>query len=281
MKAAVLMSNVIGSRNALIITFQSREGKKHVPTISLNDASHDNGHAALPKPGRRRRISKRIGCMARVAFRILGHDGYVLSIFEEQHNHPLTSLPYRPFSKINRNIDLGHKKFILNCAKANIGTMKSYRLFKESAGGYSSVGAIVVDFKNIRRDLKAYIAGGDAQMVIDKLFRKSEVCPGFRFDYEVDEYDQLSRLFWCDAAFRKSYSLFGDVVSFDATYKTNRYMMIFASFTGVDNHKKCMTFGFGLLSSEDAESYSWLLRSFMNAMGNAPSCIITDQDPSM
>ncbi|VFQ89133.1 unnamed protein product [Cuscuta campestris] len=172
----------------------SREGKKHVPTISHNDASHVIGQAALSKPGRRRRISKRIGCMARVAFRILGHDGYVLSIFEEQHNHPLTSLPYRPFLRINRNIDLGHKKFILNCAKANIGTMKSYRLFKESVGGY---------------------------------------------------------------------------------------MMIFAPFTGVDNHKKCVTFGFGLLSSEDAESYSWLLRSFMNAMGNAPSCIITDQDPSL
>ncbi|VFQ77277.1 unnamed protein product [Cuscuta campestris] len=177
--------------------------------------------------------------MARVAFRILGHDGYVLSIFKEQHNHPLTSPPYRPFLKINRNIDLGHKKSILNCAKANIGTMKSYRLFKESVGGYSSVGATAVDFKNFKCDLKAYIGGGDAQMVIDKLFRKSEVCPGFR------------------------------------------YMMIFTPFTGVDNHKKCVTFGFGLLSSEDAESYSWLLRSFMNAMGNAPSCIITDQDPSM
>ncbi|RAL52596.1 hypothetical protein DM860_018299 [Cuscuta australis] len=39
----------------------SREGKKHVPTISHNDASHDIGQAALSKPGRRRRISKRIG----------------------------------------------------------------------------------------------------------------------------------------------------------------------------------------------------------------------------
>ncbi|RAL37422.1 hypothetical protein DM860_000116 [Cuscuta australis] len=64
-------------------------------------------------------VCSREGCMASVAFHILGHDAYVLSIFEEQHNHPLTSLPYRPFLKINRNI----------------GTMKSYRLFKESVGG--------------------------------------------------------------------------------------------------------------------------------------------------
>ncbi|RAL39062.1 hypothetical protein DM860_011548 [Cuscuta australis] len=143
----------------------SREGKKHVPEFSHNDASHYNADPALPKPGSRRRISKRIG--------------------------------------------------------SNIGTMKSYRLFKESVGGYSNVGATAVDFKNFKRNLKAYIADGDAQMVIDKLFKKSEVCPGFWFDYEVDEHDQLSRLFWCDAATRKSYSMFGDAVLFDATYKTN------------------------------------------------------------
>ncbi|RAL42413.1 hypothetical protein DM860_017593 [Cuscuta australis] len=77
--------------------------------------------------------------MARVAFCILGHDGYILSLFEEQHNHPLISLPYRPFLKINRNIDLGHKKFILNYAKANIGTLKSYRMFIESVESESGI----------------------------------------------------------------------------------------------------------------------------------------------
>ncbi|CAH9094181.1 unnamed protein product [Cuscuta europaea] len=62
---------------------------------------------------------------------------------------------------------------------------------------------------------------------------------------------------------------------------SNRYDMVFAPFTGVDNHKKCITFGVGLLSKEDVESYVWLFRYFLNAMGRELKCIITDQDPSM
>ncbi|RAL53565.1 hypothetical protein DM860_012180 [Cuscuta australis] len=124
----------------------------------------------------------------------------------EHHNHPMVSTPRRPFLKLNRNLDIGHKKFMLNCEKANIGTMKSYRLSKESVGGYDNVGATAVDFKNFRRDLKAYIAGGES--------------------------NQLTRLFWCDPVARKNYTLFGDVVSFDATYETNIKYSFFDDFTG-------------------------------------------------
>ncbi|VFQ84202.1 unnamed protein product [Cuscuta campestris] len=296
----------------------NREGRKNVSSMPRPLAQDREDSNPIPKK-KRRCISNRIGCKARVTLRLSGNVGYSIVFFGEHHNHPMVSAPCRPFLKLNRNLDTGHKKFMLNCAKANIGTMKSYRLFKESVGGYDNVGATAVDFKNFKRDLKAYIAGGDAQIVIDKLFRKHETCSAFFFEYDVDESDQLTRLFWCDPVARKNYSLFGDVVSFDATYETNRYPghgctvarplcsfnvytiaqlsytfmfksdvlhlcrynMIFAPFTGVDNHCKCVTFGAGLLTREDDESYAWLFRCFLNAMGNAPKCIITDQDPSL
>ncbi|VFQ93829.1 unnamed protein product [Cuscuta campestris] len=142
-------------------------------------------------------------------------------------------------------------------------------------------GATAIDFKNFKRDLKAYVAGGDAQMIIDKMFRRQETCPAFRFAYDVDETDQLTRLFWCDPVARKNWALFGDVLSFDATYETNRYNMVFTPFTGVDNHQKCVTFGAGLLRNEDIESYTWIFRQFQDAMDHDPQCIITDQDPSL
>ncbi|CAH9137030.1 unnamed protein product [Cuscuta epithymum] len=159
--------------------------------------------------------------------------------------------------------------------------MKSYRLFKEFVGGYANIGATAVDFKNFKRDLRAYIEGVDAQMLIDKLFKKQELCSTFLFEYDADENDQLTRLFWCDPIARKNYAFFGDVISFDATYGTNRYNMIFTPFTGVDNHKKCITFAAGLLSKEDVESYEWIFTRFLNAMHREPNCIVTDQDPAM
>jgi transposase-like protein len=59
-------------------------------------------------------------------------------------------------------------------------------------------------------------------------------------------------------------------------------MMVFAPFTGVDNHNKSITFGAALLAKEDAESYVWLFQTFLKAMKmKEPNCFITDQDPGM
>ncbi|XP_042022996.1 protein FAR1-RELATED SEQUENCE 5-like [Salvia splendens] len=60
-----------------------------------------------------------------------------------------------------------------------------------------------------------------------------------------------------------------------------RYCMIFAPFTGKDNHSRAVTFGAGLLSSEGRDSYSWLFGCFVRCMGVAPKMIITDQDWGM
>lgn len=60
-----------------------------------------------------------------------------------------------------------------------------------------------------------------------------------------------------------------------------RYRMIFVPFTGIDNHKRCITFGAGLLSSESIESYKWLLNNFKTAFGKEPNVIVTDQDPAL
>nr|KAJ0201211.1 hypothetical protein LSAT_V11C600333650 [Lactuca sativa] len=49
--------------------------------------------------------------------------------------------------------------------------------------------------------------------------------------------------------------------------------MVFVPFTGIDNHKKCVTFGAGLLSREDSNSYSWLLRAFLKAFKKQPTLI--------
>ncbi|XP_076896330.1 protein FAR1-RELATED SEQUENCE 5-like [Bidens hawaiensis] len=75
--------------------------------------------------------------------------------------------------------------------------------------------------------------------------------------------------------------MFGEVLAFDATYSTNRHDMIFVPFTGVDCHKKCVTFGAGLIHSETIDSYQWLLDAFLSAHGKQPRLVLTDQDPAM
>lgn len=195
--------------------FCNREGEKN----AIRDegiADKDSFHK------KRRRMSKRVGCMARMVLRYSAGEGYVVKKFVESHNHTFVSEHLRHFMKVNRNLDFIHQEHILNCNRANIGPMKSYKLYKEMVGGHSNVGCTIVDFKNYSRDLKAYILGVDAQMMIDKLAKKREMCSGFIFEYDVDEMDRLRRMFWADPICRRDFHVFGDAISFDATYSTNR-----------------------------------------------------------
>ena len=148
---------------------------------------------------KRRRHTDRCGCLAKVTLRYEGHAGYRVRKFEERHNHPMVPESQRHLMRNNRKLTSFHQDFILNCLKSNIGTSQAYKLFKNSVGSYSDVGATLVDFKNYRRDLNSYMLGCDGQMVIDSLFRKKETCEAFCFDYYVNEDNQLCRLFWADA----------------------------------------------------------------------------------
>ncbi|KAL6568931.1 hypothetical protein OROHE_003672 [Orobanche hederae] len=92
----------------------------------------------------------------------------------------------------------------------------------------------------------------------------------------------VSEMFWADARSRAAYDSFGDVISFDSTYLTNKYSMPFSPFVGVNHHGQSILFGCGLLSREDIETYVWLFKSWLECMmGRAPRAIITDQCQSI
>ncbi|XP_035838082.1 protein FAR1-RELATED SEQUENCE 5-like [Helianthus annuus] len=148
-------------------------------------------------------------------------------------------------------------------------------------GGFDKVGATKVDFKNFKRDLNRYIAEYDADMVIKRLRRKKEFMPNFSMEYLTTADGVLRALFWADGDTTRNFHMFGDVVSFDATYRRNKYNMMFVPFTGVDNHYRNVTLGAAIIGNETAETYSWLLNAFWQAFGRAPPVIITDQDPAM
>ncbi|XP_065628089.1 protein FAR1-RELATED SEQUENCE 5-like [Quercus suber] len=92
----------------------------------------------------------------------------------------------------------------------------------------------------------------------------------------------MGNCFGADARSRMAYQYFGDVITFNATYQTNRYKIPFVPFTGVNHRHLSMVFGCALLVNETTKSYIWLLKTWLNAMpGNSPSTIITYNDKAM
>ncbi|XP_022030861.1 protein FAR1-RELATED SEQUENCE 5-like [Helianthus annuus] len=230
---------------------------------------------------RRNRGSKGVGCNAHVKLILENNNMFKIYYFEEEHNHIFVEDEDIHFLPAARSIDYVKESFISGLSAINIGLVKAFNIMKTMYGGFGEVGASKVDCKNYRRDLNLYIGEYDAEMVVRRLIRKKECCPGFTCDYVIGEHRRLKGFFWADEQSKTDYTVFGDIVGFDATYKSNKYDLVFVPFTGIDNHFRNVTFGGALLGSETADSYRWLLRCFVNAFGNEPKVVVTDQDAAM
>ena len=89
-------------------------------------------------------------------------------------------------------------------------------------------------------------------------------------------------IFWANGTFRSAYSIFGDVVIFDTTYKTNCYELVFGACVGYNHRGQTTLFGCGFLPNEKIESFEWLFNKWLEAMPcGPPRGIITNQDLAM
>lgn len=119
---------------------------------------------------------------------------------------------------------------------------------------------------------------GDAEAVHKYFLRMQERNLGFFYALDVDDEFRIKNMFWADARSRATYEDFGDVVTFDTTYLTDKYDMPFAPFVGVNHHGQSVLFGCGLISSENTETFVWLFETFKSCMHRMmPNAIITSQ----
>jgi MULE transposase domain len=109
--------------------------------------------------------------------------------------------------------------------------------------------------------------------------KKQEEDPDFFFAIEPDEDGFAKNIFWIDGRARRAYQEFGDVVTFDTTYQTNKYNMPLAPFIDQNHHRHSIFFGMALLRNEGAPSFNWLFKTWLEACmyDKLPKAIITDQ----
>lgn len=147
---------------------------------------------------------------------------WTISYIEELHNHELVNEEDIYFLKSERRLTYSQKRMIHDLSNINIGPNTAYKLLKQSRGGFENTGATETDAKNFKRDWNSFIGQSDADMVIEKLNKKKEFLQDFSFEYTVGSDGSLTGLFWADEEAKRNYFAFGDVVGFDATYRTNK-----------------------------------------------------------
>ncbi|KAI3454858.1 hypothetical protein Pfo_011521 [Paulownia fortunei] len=84
--------------------------------------------------------------------------------------------------------------------------------------------------------------------------------------------------FFRDGRCRIDYEAFGNVLLIDTTYKTNKYNLICAPFTGINHFIHNVMFGLSFMPHEIEATFQWLFNTFLKSMGGKqPKIIFTDQ----
>ncbi|XP_041015001.1 protein FAR1-RELATED SEQUENCE 5-like [Juglans microcarpa x Juglans regia] len=152
---------------------------------------------------------------------------------------------------------------------ADIRMNKSFGSLVIGAGGFKNLSFLEKDCRNYIDKTKHLQLGKGGTGALQEYFLRMQYKNlGFFALMDLDDDGRLKNVFWADPRSRASYQYFGDVVTFDTTYLTNRYGMSFALFVGVNHHIQSILLGAGLISSECMDSV-------------APRAIITDQDRAM
>ncbi|GMY11043.1 protein FAR1-RELATED SEQUENCE 5-like [Fagus crenata] len=241
------------------------------------------------KPGRvdgrvkRPRAETRVGCKAMLVVKIQdSHSGrWLVSNFIKEHNHELVPPDKVHCLRSHRHVSGSAKSLIDTLQGAGIGPSGIMSALIKEYGGISNVGFTERDCRNYMRSSRQRTLGGDTQLLLDYLRNRQAVAqnPSLFYAVQGDEDQCMSNIFWADPKARTNYTYFGDTVTFDTTYRSNRYRLPFAPFTGVNHHGQPVLFGCALLINESEASFVWLFKTWLEAMsGRPPVSITTDHD---
>ncbi|XP_038707270.1 protein FAR1-RELATED SEQUENCE 5-like [Tripterygium wilfordii] len=195
-------------------------------------------------------------CKARLVGRLDSVGKWEIMKFEDEHNHNMSPTHSRFFT-CNRETSPHVRRQLEINDIAGIRPNKSHNSFVIGVGGHDKLSFLERDTRNhISRARRMRLGVGNADAVQNYFLKMQTNNQG-----------------------RAAYEEFGDVVTFDTTYLTNKYDIPFAPFVGVNHQSHSILLRCGLISSEDTETLFWLFRTWLACMGGVPpQGIITDQD---
>ncbi|XP_057444043.1 protein FAR1-RELATED SEQUENCE 5-like [Lotus japonicus] len=266
----VRKDNVYRGPKGCVVTRQlvcSKEGARHKKYMERGD------RVRAPKP------ITRVSCPARFRVRYERNSGkWKVTLFEKSHNHELTPVDKVHLISSFRQISESDKAQINSLKIHGVRTCNIMGLMLGQKGGHESLGFTKKDLYNhIDKEKRIRVGNGDAVAALSYFEAKSESDPMFFSKYTKTVDENLKDLFWSDGVSRLDYHAFGDVVAFDSTYKRNKYNKPLVIFCGYNHHGQTTIFACALLTDESANTYKWVLETFVECMFQKhPKAVVTD-----
>ncbi|KMZ71451.1 hypothetical protein ZOSMA_17G00060 [Zostera marina] len=231
-------------------------GQKILVMKRLLCSKQDSPNLILPPTNgtRRKNGVSRCGCLASIKFkRIDRSDNWVTDSVNFDHNHPFTTPSKIRYLLINRSISYTSKLLFSSLADVNVPVSQQAAYFSNQLGGLQNMGCMTLDINNMVRDDRIDLKNYDVDLIVEEFEMTKLENADFFYDLVKDDEGRLKHLFWADPTMIENYKLFRDSVTFDTTYKTNVYSMVFGMFCGVNHHRKTTIFGSAFLSNENVD----------------------------
>ncbi|KAL6137680.1 hypothetical protein ACLB2K_062969 [Fragaria x ananassa] len=159
-----------------------------------------------------------------------------------------------PFIRTNRHVGEESLALTHTMTRVSIRPCHAYEYMVEQSRGYRRVGFTVKDlYNNIEQQRRTTPFESDSEGALSYMNALATKDLHFFCRFMTDSEDRMVDMFWP-----------------------------LVLFVRMNNHRGSNVFGAALLSDETVETYTWLLRKFLDSMnGKMPKAIITDRDKVM
>lgn len=239
----------------------SRYGTKREHDKSFNRPRSRQGTNQDPENASGRRSCSKTDCKASMHVKRRPDGKWIIHRFEKEHNHEL--LPAQAVSEQTR---------------------KMYAAMARQFAEYKNVVGLKNDSNNPfdKNNRNTVLEAGDTNILCKFFAQMQSLNSNFFYAIDIGEDQRVKNMLWVDAKTRHDYIYFCDVVSFDTSYIKNKYRMPLALFIGVNQHYQFMLLGCCLLSDESVTTYSWVMQTWLTAIGGRPpKVVITDKDHNL
>lgn len=197
-------------------------GIKYDVTFACNKNRKPTGAAKEGFSARTRGILG-TGCRARIVLRDRQLSGcWTIEEACLEHNHELAPDSVR-LMRCHRDIPFFVKKQLEINELAGLAQNKSIQAVFTQSGGVTHCNFTEKDMRNYISEVRRLqLKDGDAAALMEYFKEQQQSCPNFFSAHELDDEGRLKHVFWADARSRQAYKYFGDVITFDTTYLTNR-----------------------------------------------------------
>uniref|UniRef100_A0A8R7Q1J7 SWIM-type domain-containing protein n=2 Tax=Triticum urartu TaxID=4572 RepID=A0A8R7Q1J7_TRIUA len=235
------------------------------------------------KPKEANSTSSRCQCQAMIRLLRTDDDGWYINEFRSSHNHSmLNTCAEKLHFPSHRHIDKYTRELVSQLRENNVNLSKVDNILATFFGRVENVPFTKRCLRTLCWKLSREQADDDVQKTM-AIFSELKVQDGeFTYNVQVDDESRIRTLMWTNGRSKKQYHHFGDVVTFDTTYKTNLYDMPFGIFVGVNNHFQSVLYAGVLMRDETVDTFKWIFDEFVKMMGGKrPITILTDQARAM